>query len=74
MPKSEVGTAGGFMHGLANLSGIIGPAVTGILIERTGTYAAGFGLAGGLGVIGTLIVACFVRQADPHAAAPRPAV
>jgi len=68
VPKNQVGTAGGFMHGLANLSGIVGPAITGMLIERTGTYTTGFVLAGALGVAGALIVLFFVRQTDPQPA------
>ena len=50
------------MHGLANLSGIVAPTVTGFIIESTGTYGSGFGLAAGLGIVGALIVAVFVGQ------------
>ncbi|MDE1169528.1 MAG: MFS transporter [Pseudomonas sp.] len=60
VPDHQVGTAGGFMHGLANLSGIVAPTATGIIIQSSGTYAAGFALAGGLGILGALIVAFLV--------------
>lgn len=60
VPDHQVGTAGGFMHGLANLSGILAPTVTGVIIQATGTYGSGFALAAGLGVLGALIVAFFV--------------
>lgn len=60
VPGHQVGTAGGFMHGLANLSGIVAPTATGIIIQTSGTYASGFALAGGLGILGALIVAIFV--------------
>ena len=60
VPDHQVGTAGGFMHGLANLSGIIAPTATGIIIQSSGTYSSGFALAGGLGIVGALIVALFV--------------
>jgi ACS family hexuronate transporter-like MFS transporter len=60
VPDHQVGTAGGFMHGLANLSGIVAPTLTGIIIQSTGTFASGFGLAGILGIFGALIVAFFV--------------
>ncbi|MNP85543.1 Hexuronate transporter [compost metagenome] len=62
------------MHGLANLSGIVAPTVTGFIIQSTGTYSSGFGLAAVLGIVGALIVALFVgqkpaRQANVIAAA-----
>lgn len=60
VPDHQVGTAGGFMHGLANLSGIIAPTATGLIIQSTGTYGSGFALAGGLGIAGAVIVALFV--------------
>lgn len=62
VPDHQVGTAGGFMHGLANLSGIVAPTATGLIIQSTGTYGSGFALAGVLGVIGALIVALFVTN------------
>jgi ACS family hexuronate transporter-like MFS transporter len=65
VPGHQVGTAGGFMHGLANLSGIVAPTATGIIIQTSGTYASGFALAGGLGILGALIVAIFVGQPKP---------
>lgn len=73
VPRHQVGTASGFMHGLANISGIVGPAVTGFLIQGTGTYASAFVLAGGLGIVGAMILALFVggqrqRQAVVSAA------
>jgi ACS family hexuronate transporter-like MFS transporter len=60
VPSHQVGTAGGFMHGLANLSGIVAPTVTGFIIQSSGTYVSGFVLAGVLGAVGAMIVALFV--------------
>ncbi|WP_297832825.1 MFS transporter, partial [Pseudomonas sp.] len=62
VPSHQVGTAGGFMHGLANVSGVVAPTATGIIIQTSGTYASGFALAGGLGLLGALTVALFVSQ------------
>jgi ACS family hexuronate transporter-like MFS transporter len=62
VPDHQVGTAGGFMHGLANLSGIVAPTATGMIIQSTGTFGSGFALAGILGVIGAVIVALFVTK------------
>ncbi|GAB7532694.1 MFS transporter [Pseudomonas sp. 3A(2025)] len=63
VPDHQVGTAGGFMHGLANLSGIVAPTATGFIIQSSGTYSSGFALAGALGIVGALIVAFFVGEA-----------
>lgn len=59
--KNNVGSVGGFMHFLANTAGIIGPTLTGFLVERSGTYTAAFLLAGGLAVFASLAVIRFVR-------------
>ena len=66
VPSHQVGTASGFMHGLANLSGIIGPAITGYLIQQSGTYSTAFILAGTLGTLGALIVAFLVGRNKPE--------
>lgn len=70
VPDHQVGTAGGFMHGLANLSGIVAPTVTGIIIQSTGTFSSGFALAGALGIVGAVIVALFVNERAAVEAAP----
>lgn len=57
----NVGGVGGFVHFLANLSGVIGPAVTGYIVQSTGAFTSAFVLAGSLALIGSLAVAFFVR-------------
>ncbi|QGZ65557.1 MFS transporter [Paraburkholderia acidisoli] len=64
VPRHQVGTASGFMHGLANCSGIVGPAITGFLIQSTGSFVSAFVLAGAVGLIGSLILACFVSSKE----------
>ncbi|MBX9971572.1 MFS transporter [Cytobacillus firmus] len=59
--QNNVGSVGGFMHFLANTAGIIGPTVTGYLVDTSGTYTAAFLLAGGLAVFASLAVIRFVR-------------
>ena len=49
------------MHFLANTAGIIGPTLTGFLVEKSGTYTAAFLLAGGLAVFASLSVIKFVK-------------
>jgi ACS family hexuronate transporter-like MFS transporter len=69
VPPEQVGTAGGFMHGMANLSGIVGPTLTGFLVQSTHSYVTAFVLAGTLGIVGALVVAFFVRKVGQPAAA-----
>lgn len=57
----RVGGVSGFMHFLANTSGIIGPTVTGFIVEYSGAFTSAFLLAGGLAVAGSLSVAFFVK-------------
>lgn len=59
--RDNVGSVGGFMHFLANTAGIIGPTLTGYLIDTTGTYSAAFLLAGGLAIFASLSVIFFVK-------------
>jgi MFS family permease len=67
VPQSRTGTVGGYVHLLSNIAGIIGPAVTGFIIQYAGGYGLSFVLAGGLVVLGALAVLLFVRS--PAAAA-----
>jgi MFS family permease len=62
----HVGAAGGFVHLIANCAGIVGPAVTGFIVQATGAFTSAFVLAGVVALIGALAVAVFVRPA--HAA------
>jgi len=57
----SVGSVGGFMHFLANTAGIIGPALTGYLVDQSGSFTSAFLLAGGLAVFASLSVIRFVR-------------
>ena len=43
----RVGGVSGFMHFLANTSGIIGPTVTGYIVEYTGAFTSAFCLREG---------------------------
>jgi len=44
-PEGEVGMWTGFLNFAGNLSGVVAPIVTGMLIERTGSHYAGFVVA-----------------------------
>ncbi|MBV8591564.1 MAG: MFS transporter, partial [Acetobacteraceae bacterium] len=66
VPASRVGGVGGYVHFLSNLAGIIGPALTGFLVQYGGGYTASFILAGVLAAIGALAVMLLVRgKAEP---------
>ncbi|NEY20028.1 MFS transporter [Bacillus ginsengihumi] len=59
--SSSVGSVGGFMHFLANIAGIIGPSLTGFIVDKSGSFSGAFLLAGGLAVLASLSVIWFVR-------------
>ena len=71
VPHSRTGTVGGYVHLLSNIAGIIGPAATGFIIQYGGGYSLSFLLAGGLVVLGALLVLLFVRT--PASAVSKPA-
>jgi MFS transporter, ACS family, aldohexuronate transporter len=58
----HVGAASGFVHLIANCAGIVGPAVTGFIVQATGAFTNAFLLAGGLAFLGALATAVFVRR------------
>jgi MFS transporter, ACS family, hexuronate transporter len=62
VPTKRMGAVGGYVHLLANLSGIVGPAITGFIVQYGGGYNSSFLLAGGVSMAGALAVAVFVRN------------
>jgi len=60
--KDKVGSVGGAMHGLANISGIIGPLVTGFIVQFSGKYDYAFYLAGAIAIFSSLLVFIFVKN------------
>jgi ACS family hexuronate transporter-like MFS transporter len=64
VPGAHVGGVSGFVHALANCSGIIGPSVTGLIVDRTGSFTSAFVLAGGIAILGVLAVLVFVRPLE----------
>jgi ACS family hexuronate transporter-like MFS transporter len=61
IPPSRMGGVGGFVAMLATTSGIIGPAITGYLVQTTGVFTSAFVLAGAISIGGALLVAFFVK-------------
>lgn len=62
VPAERIGTAGGFVHLLANLAGILSPGITGFLIQYGGGYSSAFLLASALALTGMAMLAVFVRE------------
>lgn len=62
VPAEHMGAASGFVHLIANCAGIVGPAVTGFIVQTTGVFTSAFLLAGGVAVLGALLVGIFVKQ------------
>ncbi|MGE9551049.1 MFS transporter [Erwinia amylovora] len=62
VPAERIGTAGGVVHLLANLAGILSPGITGFLIQYGGGYSSAFLLASALALTGMAMLAVFVRE------------
>ena len=60
----NIGGVGGFIHMMANCAGIIGPAVTGFIVQSTGVFTSAFVLAGGIAILGVLCVLAFVKPIE----------
>ena len=60
----SIGGVGGFIHMMANCAGIIGPTVTGFIVQSTGAFTSAFVLAGGIAILGVLCVLAFVKPIE----------
>jgi MFS transporter, ACS family, D-galactonate transporter len=58
------GTWTGLQNGFANLAGVIAPALTGFLVNRTGNFLAAFAITAAVSVIGSLGWVLGVRQLE----------
>jgi ACS family D-galactonate transporter-like MFS transporter len=54
-------------NGFAGLSGVVGPLVTGVLIDATGDYRAAFLVAAGVAMIGLISWGLIIRRVEPLA-------
>jgi len=62
LPLHRQGGVGGFIHFLSNLSGIIGPALTGFLIQYFGGYHSAFLFGALIDFAGVLAMVLFVHS------------
>jgi ACS family hexuronate transporter-like MFS transporter len=67
VPMSRVGVAGGFIHFLANLSGVLSPAITGFAVAYFGSYDAAFFLAATIAFVAAVIVLALLKRPQPTA-------
>ncbi|MGV4662291.1 MFS transporter, partial [Burkholderia pseudomallei] len=58
----RVGAVSGCLHCMGSLSGVIGPAVTGFIVERSGSFVSAFVLAGAIALAGAVLSALFLRN------------
>lgn len=73
VPAARIGSVGGFVHMVANGAGIVGPTVTGLLVQGTGAFTSAFVLAGCVAAVGVAAVVLFVRPIAPAGRVDRPA-
>lgn len=59
--KSRVGGASGFIHLIGSVSGIVGPIVTGYIVQSTGKFDSAFVLAGTIAALGALLVLFVIK-------------
>ena len=69
----NVGSVGGFMHAIGSCAGILGPVVTGFIVQFTGSFSTAFVFAGVIALIGSLGALKFVHPIPKEAyeSAPR---
>jgi len=68
VPKEFVATASGFQNLGGNIGGALAPLVTGIIVHKTGSFAAGFLVAGGVLVVGMLCYSMLITSGRRAAA------
>jgi len=67
VPRRYVGSVGGFVHLLGNVSGIVGPAMTGFAIQYLGGFSVAFRLCGVVDVLAVVAVLALVRRPKAEA-------
>ncbi|MFI5243157.1 MAG: hypothetical protein ACHQRL_09120, partial [Gemmatimonadales bacterium] len=57
----------GFQNFVGNLAGIAGPAITGMLVDRSGTFSSAFVLAIVISLVGVLAWTTIIPRIEPVA-------
>lgn len=61
-PRCHVGGVGGFIHLMGNISGIVGPAITGMAVQHFGGFEVAFKLCTAVDAVGVLAMIVLVRR------------
>lgn len=72
VPPTRVGGVSGFVHLTGSVSGIIGPIVTGYIVQHTGKFDSAFILAGMVAAAGALLVLIALKEPRSAALGPNP--
>jgi hypothetical protein len=56
-----------YQNGVGNIAGIIGPIVTGWVVDRTHAFAPAFLIAGGISLVGAIGWGLMIRRVEPIA-------
>ena len=60
----------GVQNGIGNLAGILGPVITGYVVDKTGQFSLAFAIAAATGVAGAVGWGWVIRKVEPVAWAP----
>jgi MFS family permease len=62
----------GLQNGVANLSGVVGPALTGFLVDRTGHFLAAFAITAAVSMVGALTWVLAIGRLEQVKWTPQP--
>lgn len=65
--KARISSVSGFIHFTGSVSGIIGPIVTGYIVQNSGKFDSAFILAGGVAALGAVLVFFVIREPKARA-------
>ena len=55
----------GFQNFIGNLAGVVAPALTGLVVERTGNFVLAFGLTAAVALSGAMVYLFFLGKVEP---------
>lgn len=64
-PRGMAGTITGSMNAVGAVAGILSPAITGFIVEITGTFQMALVIAGGLIIISSIIILFVIQKVEP---------
>jgi MFS family permease len=55
----------GFQNGIGNIAGIVAPLITGVLVDKTGSFGAAFAVAAATSLFGVAAWCLMIRKVAP---------